>query len=104
MEDITVQELRKRQNQGDAVKLIDVREPYEHEEFNLGGKNLPLGEIQSWMSELESEKESEMVLYCRTGNRSGMAAAFLKANGFAHARNLTGGVVAWQEMVDREDA
>ena len=104
MEDITVQELRERQNQGDAVKLIDVREPYEHEEFNLGGKNLPLGEIQSWMSELDSEKESEMVLYCRTGNRSGMAAAFLKANGFAGVRNLSGGVVAWQEMVDRQDA
>ncbi|MDX1407292.1 MAG: rhodanese-like domain-containing protein [Saprospiraceae bacterium] len=97
MDDITIEELRRRKEDGSAPMLIDVREPYEHEEFNLGGRNLPLGEVQSWMTDLSGEKDTEIVLYCRTGNRSGMAAAFLKANGFANARNLIGGVVAWQE-------
>lgn len=97
MEDITVAELRQRITNENSPTLVDVREPYEHSEFNIGGRNLPLGEIQNWMQELQDQKDKELVLYCRTGNRSGMACAFLKAAGFEKARNLTGGVVAWQE-------
>ena len=98
MEDISVEELRERLAGDEAPALIDVRETYEHDEFNIGGRNLPLGEIQRWIEEVRDLNASEVVLYCRTGNRSGMAAAFMKAAGYSKARNLTGGVVAWQQM------
>lgn len=100
MEDITHQELRTRIEKGEEIRLIDVREEYEHDEFNIGGENLPLGEILTWSDELEIPKDQEIVLYCRTGNRSGMAKSVLESKGFLKARNLTGGVVAWQEPSD----
>ena len=97
MEDITAGQLKERIAQGDSLELIDVREPYEHDEFNIGGRNLPLGDIQTWKEDIEDLKSSEVVLYCRSGNRSGMAKQFLSMHGFEHLRNLTGGILAWQE-------
>lgn len=52
---------------GDAV-LIDVREEYEHEDGNLGGKNIPMGEVLSKIDELNHF--SNIYLYCKSGNRS----------------------------------
>jgi rhodanese-related sulfurtransferase len=78
--------------------MIDVREPYEHDEFSLGGQNLPLGEIMQWSSTLDCPADSEIVVYCRSGNRSAMAQSFLHSLGFTAVRNLIGGVVAWQKM------
>lgn len=100
MEDITPQELRTRIDAGEEIQLIDVREEYEHDEFNIGGTNLPLGDIMTWSEELQHPKDQEVVLYCRTGNRSSMAKSVLESQGFTKARNLTGGVVAWQESSD----
>ena len=97
MSDITVQQLKERLESENPPELIDVREGYEHSEFNIGGRNLALGNIQSWKDEIEELKEKEFVLYCQSGNRSGMATAFLKAAGFPGALNLAGGVVAWKE-------
>jgi rhodanese-related sulfurtransferase len=102
MEDITIQELHDRRKQGDDLSLIDVREPHEHAEFELGGENLPLGDIHSWMDDLEDSRDEELILYCRTGNRSGIAKAFLESAGFKKVRNLTGGIVAWIEAYGRE--
>lgn len=100
MDDITVKELKQRREQGEEVMLIDVRDPYEHEEFNIGGENLPVGRIHEWMPDLSSEKDTEIVLYCQTGNRSGMAKQFLSSSGFTSTRNLLGGIVAWKELVE----
>lgn len=97
MDDISVHELQERRERGEDLSLIDVREPHEHAEFELGGANLPVGEIHSWMDDLEDSKDKELILYCRTGNRSGMAKAYLESVGFTRVRNLTGGVVAWIE-------
>lgn len=98
MTNITPQELRARIETRENVVLIDVREPHEHEEFNLGGQNLPLGEIMDWSESLQVPKDSEIVVYCRSGNRSAMAQSLLTSKGFTAVRNLTGGVVAWQKM------
>ena len=68
--------------------------------FNIGGRNLPLGDIQAWMRDLSDLKQTELVLYCHSGIRSGMAAEFMRATGFSKARNLIGGVVEWQERAD----
>ncbi len=95
--EITVEELRKKLTDQQNLMLIDVREPHEHDEFNIGGENKPLGDIQSWYSELQNAPEREIVLYCRTGNRSGMAVRYLMMQGLLNVANLIGGVEAWKE-------
>ena len=98
MEDITVQELKARLDNGEPIHLIDVREGYEHDEFNIGGQNLPLGEIMNWSEELDMPLDEEIVVYCRSGNRSGMAKSVLQMKGYHAVRNLAGGIMAWQEI------
>jgi rhodanese-related sulfurtransferase len=95
--DITVQELRQKLESGEQFVFIDVREPWEYEEFNLGAQLIPLGDLMNKMWELEDHKTDEIVLHCRSGARSGMAQAMLLGQGFQNVRNLTGGVLAWQE-------
>lgn len=93
--DITVQELKEKLEAGDKFTFIDVREPWEYEEFNLGAQLIPLNQLINGLWELEDKKEEEVVLYCRSGSRSGMAQMVMTANGFKNARNLKGGVLAW---------
>jgi rhodanese-related sulfurtransferase len=94
---ITVQELRKKMESGEKFTLIDVREPYEHREFNIGGLLIPLGNIPAALDDLEPHKDEEIILYCRSGNRSGMAQQFLLQQGFKKVLNLTGGMLAWAD-------
>lgn len=98
MENISVDELKKRLDAGEEVTLVDVREPSEHEDFNIGGKLVPLGKIQAMdAEELDEYKDKELILYCRSGNRSGQAALILETMGFQNVKNLTGGMLAWQK-------
>lgn len=98
MENISVEELKNRMDAGEKIAIVDVREPHENLEFNIGGTLIPLGKIQSMqIEELEELKEQELILYCRSGNRSGQACMFLDAMGFKNTKNLVGGMLAWQE-------
>jgi rhodanese-related sulfurtransferase len=98
MQNITPEEVKNRLDKSETLHLIDVREPYENAEFNIGGKLLPLGEIQSMQIEdIEDLRNEEVILYCRSGNRSGIAALTLDQIGFTNTKNLTGGMLAWQE-------
>ena len=102
MQNISVEEVKQRLDKGEKVNLIDVREPFEHTDFNIGGILYPLGKIQSMMvDELEEYKDKEVVLYCRSGNRSGQACMILDMLGFADTKNLVGGVVGWQDKFGR---
>ena len=102
MENISVDEVKKRMDAGEKVNLIDVREPYENADFNIGGTLLPLGQIQSMqIDDIEDLKDKEVILYCRSGNRSGQAAMFLDAMGFKNTKNLVGGMLAWEEKFGR---
>lgn len=93
--DITVQELHQKFQAGEKFVFVDVREPWEYEEFNLGAQLIPLNTLLSDMAQLEAHKNDEIVLHCRSGARSGMAQNMMSASGFANVRNLTGGVMAW---------
>jgi hypothetical protein len=66
--DINVQELRDRLAAGEKFVFIDVREPWEYEEFNLGAQLIPLGNLMNSMWELEGHKNDEIVVHCRSGN------------------------------------
>jgi len=95
--EITVQDLRQKLEAGEQFVFIDVREPWEYEEFNLGAQLIPLNTLVNSMYELDGHKDDLIVLHCRSGSRSGMAQGLLLANGFKNVLNLKGGVMAWQE-------
>jgi len=102
MENITVDEVKRRMDAGEKLNLVDVREPHENADFNIGGTLYPLGNIQAMnVDELEPLKDEEVILYCRSGNRSGQAAMILETMGFTNTKNLTGGMLAWQEKFGR---
>ncbi|MEJ8818909.1 rhodanese-like domain-containing protein [Lacibacter sp. H407] len=98
MKTITAEELKARIDAGETLNIVDVREPHEHEEFNIGGTLYPLGRIMSMdVDELESLKDQEVIFYCRSGNRSGQACMFAETMGFTNVINLTGGMLNWRE-------
>ncbi len=99
MKTITAEELKARIDAGEQLNIVDVREPHEHEEFNIGGTLYPLGRIMSMdVDELESLKDKEVIFYCRSGNRSGQACMFAESMGFTNVVNLTGGMLNWRQV------
>ena len=96
MDDITVVELKSRLDANEQLNLVDVREEYEFDEFNIGAQLIPLGELQDRLDEIELLKDQELIVHCRSGARSGRAKEYLESEGFTKVRNLIGGVVAWQ--------
>lgn len=98
MQNITPEEVKERLDRGEQLNLVDVREPHERAEFNIGGVHIPLGQVQMMqVDELENLKNQEVIVYCRSGNRSGQAAMILDTLGFANTKNLSGGMLAWQQ-------
>lgn len=98
MNDITVEELKSKLDNNEDIVLIDVREEYEHEEFNIGGHLIPLGQLSVTIGELSKYKDKEMVVYCRSGARSGAAKIALQGHGFSSVRNMLGGVLEWKKV------
>lgn len=99
MKTISPKDLSARIEQGDVPILLDVREPAEHDAYNIGGKLIPLGNISSMqIEEIEDLKDAEIVVYCRSGMRSMQACLLLETAGFRNLANLTGGMLAWEEM------
>jgi rhodanese-related sulfurtransferase len=97
MQNITPEEVKERLNKGEQLNLVDVREPHERDEFNIGGVHIPLGQVQTMqVDQLENLKNEEVIVYCRSGNRSGQAAMILDTLGFTNTKNLSGGMLAWQ--------
>jgi len=98
MNTITTEELKSRINNGEELHLLDVREPDERTAFNIGGIFLPLGKIQTMQTdEIDDLKDKEVIIYCRSGNRSGQACLILETMGFTNVKNLVGGMNVWQE-------
>lgn len=99
MQTITVQELKKRIDAGEKLHILDVREPAEYAETNMGAKLLPLGEIMNMhVDEIEDWKNDELIIHCRSGVRSLKACLMLEQMGFRDCKNLEGGILAWNEL------
>lgn len=102
MQTISVEEVKKRLDSGESLHLLDVREPHEHADFNIGGTLLPLGRIQMMdTDEIDSWKDEEVIVYCRSGNRSGQASMILETAGFTNVKNLTGGMMTWLDKIGK---
>lgn len=98
MQNISINEVRQRLAAGEQLHIIDVREPYENAEFNIGAKLIPLGKIQSMQVEdIEDWKNEEVIVHCRSGARSMQACMILESIGFSNTKNLEGGMLQWQQ-------
>lgn len=98
MQTITVEELKNKLDAGESLHLVDVREPHENAEFNIGGILLPLGKVQTMqVDEIDELKDETVYVYCRSGNRSGQACLILETMGYKNVVNVSGGMLAWLE-------
>ncbi|HYB52611.1 MAG TPA: rhodanese-like domain-containing protein [Thermoanaerobaculia bacterium] len=96
---LTVEELKQRRDQGDGPALLDVREPHEYALADLPDSiKVPLGTLPKSLDRIP--KDRELVVYCRSGARSGNAVQFLRQVGYERAVNLEGGINAWAERID----
>ncbi|HWX53761.1 MAG TPA: molybdopterin-synthase adenylyltransferase MoeB [Verrucomicrobiae bacterium] len=98
--EISVEELKQRLDAKEDLFILDVREPHEYKICHLNGHLIPLNDLPKRVHELDSNKDKEMVVHCRSGGRSAKAVAFLQQAGFTKARNLVGGVLAWSDRID----
>ena len=99
MKHITASELKQRIEAGENIKIIDVREPAEYAESNMGGMLLPLGQIANMqLDDIEDYKDEELVIHCKGGTRSMQACLILEQAGFNNLVNLTGGITAWHKL------
>ncbi len=84
-------------NKGETV-LLDVREMSEIKSGMLNNAiHIPLSNIKSRISELDKYKDQTIVVYCRSGNRSGSICRTLSGRGFTKVYNLAGGIMAWED-------
>ena len=79
-----------------GAQVIDIRDDDEHEAGHIAGsRHVPISQLSAEAGSIDRERP--VVLYCRGGNRSPMAAEALRASGF-DASNLAGGLLAWAEQ------
>jgi adenylyltransferase/sulfurtransferase len=95
---ITVKELKARIDAGENVQLIDVREPYEYQIAQIGGKLIPQNDVPNRLAEIDRDRE--VVVHCRSGARSQRIAEFLVQAGYPKVVNLAGGILAWSNEID----
>ena len=95
---ITVKELKRRIDAGEDVQLIDVREPYEYQIAQIGGKLIPQNDVPQRLAEIDRDRE--VVVHCRSGGRSQRIAEFLKQSGYPRVANVAGGILAWSDEID----
>ena len=96
---LSVRELKRKMDEGEAVTLVDVREPYEYEIARIAGSQLiPLGELETHLNEFP--RTGPLVMQCHSGGRSEQAARLLQKAGFENVYNLEGGIDQWSVEID----
>lgn len=94
MQQVSAEELQSWIKANRDITLIDIREDWERNDYNIGGIHIPLGELMNRISEIP--KEGDVVLYCEKGIRSTIAIQRLEAAGYDNLINLSGGMKAWK--------
>ncbi len=95
---LTVKELKQRMDAGEDVFVLDVREPYEYQIANIGAKLIPQNDVAKRLDEIDRNRE--IVVHCRSGQRSQRIAEYLAQQGYANVKNLAGGILAWADEID----
>ncbi|HEY7331077.1 MAG TPA: molybdopterin-synthase adenylyltransferase MoeB [Gemmataceae bacterium] len=97
---ITVEELKQRLDKGENVFILDVRNPEEIQISRLAGSTvIPLPQLPQRFGELDRDRE--IIVHCKSGMRSQKAIQFLRQQGFTRLKNLTGGILAWADRIDK---
>ncbi len=92
--DVTVQTVADVKDRDDVL-VLDVREDWEYNEKHIPGVLwMPMNTVPNRLSEIPKDKE--VIVTCRSGNRSGQVVDFLREQGFTNVHNMTGGIVAWE--------
>lgn len=95
MTDLTPSEFKLFQSKQTDFMLLDVREPWEYEELNIGGNLIPLSTIPDKLDYLQQWKSKTIVVHCKSGKRSYQAKKYLTKQGFSDVRCITGGIDAY---------
>jgi adenylyltransferase/sulfurtransferase len=95
---LTVRELKARMDAGEDIFLLDVREPYEYQIAQIGGKLIPQNDVPARLAEIPRDRE--IIVHCRSGARSQRIAEFLKQSGYPSVVNVAGGILAWSDEID----
>ena len=95
---MSVKDLKQRIDAGEDVFILDVREPYEYQIAQIGGKLIPQNDVPQRLAEIPRDRE--IVVQCRSGARSQKIAEFLKQSGYPQVVNLAGGILAWSDEID----
>jgi rhodanese-related sulfurtransferase len=91
--EVSIAEAARMRSEG--AYILDVREPYEWDELHIPGAKLaPLGELKDRLRELPSDQE--IVVVCRSGNRSAVGRDILLAAGFDQVTSMAGGMNQWK--------
>jgi adenylyltransferase/sulfurtransferase len=93
IKEITPQELKEKLSRNEPLQIIDVREPEEFLERNIGGILIPLRELEKNMDKIK--KDIPAILVCRSGVRSMHAAKILQRNNYNKLYNLKGGLIEY---------
>ncbi len=96
--DISVAELKVLLESENEINFIDVRNPDEYDEDNLGALLIPLGELPDRLEELDGLQDQDIYIHCRSGARSGRAKEYLEAEGFTKVHNVLGGILAYRAL------
>jgi adenylyltransferase/sulfurtransferase len=97
--EIQAEELKRRLDAGENLFLLDVRSENEYETSNIGGHLIPLPELAERVHELDADRK--IVVVCKMGPRGSKAVQLLHMAGFTKVWNLSGGIHAWSDRVDR---
>jgi sulfur-carrier protein adenylyltransferase/sulfurtransferase len=95
---MSVKELKQRRDAGEDVYVLDVREPYEYQIANIGGALIPQNDVPKRLNEIDRDRE--IVVQCRSGQRSQRIAEYLAQQGYPNVKNLAGGILAWSDEID----
>lgn len=95
---ISCSEVKSRLQKGEDFVFWDVREEWEFEEKNIGAECMPLNDIPVRLSELMRYENDEIVVHCKTGDRSKRARKFLCSKGFKNVRSMEGGIEAFLQL------
>jgi rhodanese-related sulfurtransferase len=100
--EIHPQEVKSLLDNGTAIKLVDVREPQEHQICRIEGAELiPMGTVPQQLTKLEDDAEdARLVVFCHHGMRSLNVVAWLREKGVENCVSMAGGIDAWSLMVD----
>ncbi|HEU5014499.1 MAG TPA: rhodanese-like domain-containing protein [Roseiflexaceae bacterium] len=97
---LTTDEVKARLDHGESFRLIDVREPHEHDLVHIeGAELLPLSQAAQWIGTLPQDEE--LVFFCHHGGRSQQIAQYLATQaGYTKVANMLGGIDEWARRID----